>query len=67
MPTSNEEAKHIVEIINDYVSQEKAKELTERLEQEIGQETDNESLRVSLEMLKALYAAPSNPNQDAIE
>ena len=63
MPTSNEEARQIVEIINDYVSQEDAEALTARLQQEIGKETDNESLRVSLEMLKALYASPSNPKQ----
>ena len=58
MPTSNEEAKQIVDIINDYVTQEDAEELTARLEQEIGRGTDNESLRISLEMLKALYAPP---------
>ena len=63
MPTSNEEARQIVEIINDYVSQEEAEELTARLEQEIGRGTDNESLRVSLEMLKALYATSSRPKQ----
>ncbi len=56
MPTSQQEAFSIVEILDEYLDEEKARELTARLEQEIGQKTDNDSLKVSLEMLKALYS-----------
>ena len=56
MPTSQQEAFNIVEILDEYLDEEQARELTARLEQEIGQKTDNDSLKVSLEMLKALYS-----------
>ena len=56
MPTSQQEAFSIVEILDEYLDEEQARELTARLEQEIGQKTDNDSLKVSLEMLKALYS-----------
>lgn len=55
MPTSDTEAKRIVEIMAKYLSDEDAKAITEELEREIAQHTDNDSLRISLEMLKALY------------
>ena len=55
MPTSVEEANSIMEIMDDFLSPEQAKEITKRLEEEVGKETDNDSLKVSLEMLKSLY------------
>ena len=55
MPTSVQEANSIVEILDEYLDESQARELTARLEQEIGRRTDNDSLKVSLEMLKALY------------
>ena len=55
MPTSQQEAFNIVEILDEYLDEDQARELTARLEQEIGRITDNDSLKVSLEMLKALY------------
>ena len=55
MPTSVEEAGSIVELLDEYLDENQARELTARLEHEIGQHTDNDSLRISLEMLKALY------------
>lgn len=55
MPTSNDEAKKIVEIINAYVSLDVAKEITKRLDKEVGRHTDNDSLKVSLQMLRKLY------------
>ena len=55
MPTSQQEAFNIVEMLDEYLDEDQARELTARLEQEIGQRTDNDSLKVSLEMLKALY------------
>ena len=54
MPTSQQEAFSIVEILDEYLNEGQARELTARLEQEIGQKTDNDSLKVSLEMLKVL-------------
>jgi len=55
MPTSVQEANGIVEIMDDFLDADDARELTARLEQEIGQHSDNDSLKVSLEMLKELY------------
>jgi len=62
MPTSDQEAAHIHEIINDYLTPQQAKSITQRLEAEVGQHTDNSSLKISLEMLKALYSnVPDTP------
>ena len=55
MPTSTEEANSIVEILDEYLNETQARELTARLEHEVGQTTDNNSLKTSLEMLKELY------------
>ena len=55
MPTSVEEANGIMEIMDDFLDADDARELTARLEHEIGQGTNNDSLKVSLEMLKELY------------
>lgn len=56
MPTSANEAKQIQEIMNVYLTQDQAKEITIRLDEEVGQLSDNESLRISLSMLRNLYA-----------
>ena len=37
------------------ITLEEAKEITQRLHTEVGENTDNDSLKVSLEMLKGLY------------
>ena len=55
MPTSIKEAVHISNIINYYLGPRVSSELTKRLYDEIGQETENDSLKASLEMLKDLY------------
>ena len=55
MPTSRGEAAKICGIIDDFLTVEDAKEITARLDEEVGQETDNDSLRVSLAMLRQLY------------
>lgn len=55
MPTSINEAKKIQEIINDFLTEDEAKEITKRLYEEVGQKTDNDSLKTSLMMLKYLY------------
>ena len=55
MPTSVEEANGIMEIMDDFLEADDAKELTARLDHEIGRHTDNDSLKVSLEMLRELY------------
>jgi hypothetical protein len=55
MPTSNEEARRMVRIMDDFLSPEDAKAITRRLDEEVGQKSDNDSLKVSLGMLRALY------------
>mgnify|MGYP003140057130 CR=1 FL=1 len=55
MPTSKKEAEKIYEIINDFLTQEDAKKITQRLDNEVGQQTSNDSLKVSLAMLRRLY------------
>jgi hypothetical protein len=55
MPTSIDEAKRIQEIINDFLTKEQAVEITKRLYEEVGKNTDNDSLKASLMMLKYLY------------
>jgi len=55
MPTSDNEARKIQEIINDFLTPEQAKEITKRLDEEVAQNTDNDSLKVSLIMLRKLY------------
>tara|TARA_R110002051_G_C8678627_1_gene491442 strand:+ start:891 stop:1064 length:174 start_codon:yes stop_codon:yes gene_type:complete len=55
MPTSPSEAEKIASIINEYIEPSVAKELTGRLHEEVGQLSDNDSLKVSLKMLKSLY------------
>ena len=55
MPTSVGEARKIVSIIDEYVPADVAREMTIRLDEEVGQLSDNDSLRVSLSMLRALY------------
>ena len=55
MPTSNDEARNIVGIMNDYLTPQDAQSITRRLDEEVGQKSDNDSLKVSLQMLRALY------------
>ena len=55
MPTTNQEAADIVGIVNEYLSPEAAAELVSRLDDEVGKETENDSLKVTLGMLKTLY------------
>jgi len=55
MPTSREEAARICEIIDDFLTEEEAKAITVRLDEEVGKDTDNDSLKVSLSMLRGLY------------
>jgi len=55
MPTSDSEARKIQEIIDDFLTSNQAREITQRLDQEVGQNTDNQSLKVSLTMLRKLY------------
>lgn len=62
MPTSNQEAQAIVEIVDEYLAQDKARELMARLNENVGATTDNSSLKISLQMLDALYA-PDPPKR----
>ena len=56
MPTSVSEAGVICKIINEFLSLEEAREVTNRLHEEVGLDTENESLQISLKMLRDLYA-----------
>ena len=60
MPTNQNEAKQIFGIVNDYIGLRVARELTKRLVSEVGSETDNSSLRESLQMLYDLYHSNAN-------
>ena len=55
MPTNDHEARQIVGIINEFMDVSTAKKITTRLYEQVGQHTENESLAISLKMLKALY------------
>ena len=55
MPTSNDEARKIVSIMNEYLSDSDAQSITRGVDEEVGQASDNDSLKVSLQMLRALY------------
>tara|TARA_R100000008_G_scaffold34011_2_gene19235 strand:+ start:155 stop:625 length:471 start_codon:yes stop_codon:yes gene_type:complete len=55
MPTNNEEAVRICSIINEFIDATTAKKITARLYEEVGKSTENESLSISLKMLKTLY------------
>ena len=55
MPTSNDEARSIVRIMNEYLTPQDAKNITRRLDEEVGQKSDNDSLKISLEKLRSLY------------
>ena len=55
MPTTKEEAVKITEIFDEYISRETAREISSRLHNEVGRDSDNHSLKVSLEMLNAIY------------
>jgi hypothetical protein len=55
MPTSKDEAIKIKQIIDEYLTKDEAVEITLRLCNEVGKNTDNNSLKTSLFMLKKLY------------
>lgn len=52
MPTSVNEATTIVKITQEFLPLEKAVEFAVRLDEEVGQHTDNSSLKVTLRMLR---------------
>lgn len=54
MPTTTSEATHILQISREYISPEKLAEMLVRLDEEVGQHTENDSLKVSLAMLRQL-------------
>lgn len=55
MPTTKQEAVKITEIFNDYLTELQAQEITQRLHEEVATQSENTSLVVSIEMLRALY------------
>ncbi len=54
MPTSNNEAESIVRISQEYIPLEKMKTLFIRLDEEVGELSTNDSLKVSLKMMRSL-------------
>jgi hypothetical protein len=54
MPTSNNEAENIVKISQEYIPMDKMKELFVRLDEEVGAFSNNDSLKVSLKMMRNL-------------
>lgn len=54
MPTSQSEANTIMDITLKYITPEQAIPLFDELYEVVGATTDNESLKVSLEMMKQL-------------
>ena len=59
MPTSKSEAETITKIINEYLTADEAQAVMSRLNAEVGDFTDNQSLKISLQMLKAIYDPPA--------
>ena len=55
MPTTRAEAEKICQIIDEYLGPKISKEVTERLNSEVGASTNNQSLKESLQMLASLY------------
>jgi len=61
MPTTQEEAASILKISTEYFPQEKLKELFVRLDNEVGSKSENDSLKKSLQMMRALVDPPRPP------
>jgi hypothetical protein len=64
MPTTINEAQQIVMIINKYLSFEAARACTAELNNAVGQQSSNPSVKMTLQMLADLY---ENLEQDLIE
>ncbi len=54
MPTTLTEAQTIVKLITEYLPKEQAAELADRLNEEVGKTTDNESVQITMQMLSDL-------------
>lgn len=55
MPTSKEEAINIAEIFDEYLPRDQVAEIADRLHHEVGENSENVSLKVSLQMMNAIY------------
>lgn len=55
MPTTQQEAKKIKQIADEFMAEKDAREFTKRLHEEVGLNTDNNSLAISLQMFHMLY------------
>jgi len=51
MPTTQNEAQVIVNIVTEYLPLKTAAELVGRLNEEVGKTTDNDSVKVTMQML----------------
>lgn len=54
MPTTMTEAQKILAISQEYLTVENARELFRRLHEEVGQHSDNDSVKESMRMMSAL-------------
>jgi membrane protein insertase Oxa1/YidC/SpoIIIJ len=61
MPTSASEAKAIVSIMGEFMTQDECQLITERLNSEVGTISENNSLKTSLNMLSELYRPEPEP------
>src|SRR4051812_12000004 len=57
MPTTQQEATKIVQVSEEFFPIHELADLYRRLDEEVGQKTDNDSLKVSLSMMRALMTA----------
>lgn len=55
MPTTLNEAQIIVKIIREYLDAKSAAELSHRLNEEVGKTTENDSVKVTMQMLEDLF------------
>lgn len=55
MSVEKNEAQVILDIMGDFLSPEQAKEITKRLNNQVGQNTNDQSLKKSFELLESLY------------
>ena len=57
MPTTTSEAAQIIQICQEYITTDNLKKMATRLDEEVGQHTDNDSLKVTLSMLRQLASS----------
>lgn len=67
MPTTNEEARKVVSIAQEYLPLHRLVHLFSRLNLEVGRMSDNASVRDSLEMMHRLVRGAWENNQQSVQ